>query len=226
MLWQRIQAASVTSGGHRMLLAFAVGLLIGAVLFRVALLMTGAVIVSEKSLSEQQEMLAALEEDNRLLSDDLFGPQNETERMAADGDYPYDARIDAREAIATARATAIAENKYLMITFGANWCVDCRTLYKTLNSDIVSDYARDRFVFANVNVGEFNRNLDVAAELGVSLARGIPVAIFFDASGAVIGATNSGELEPARHFTSNQILKFVRDVAERSQIRSPNSVRQ
>jgi hypothetical protein len=51
------------------------------------------------------------------------------------------------------------------------------------------------------------------------------VAIFFDATGRVIGATSNGELEPARHYTSPQILKFVRDVVEQSRILPPDAVR-
>lgn len=76
----------------------------------------------------------------------------------------------------------------------------------------------------NVDVGKFNQNADLAKELGVTLSRGIPVAIFFDPEGQVIGTTNEGQLEPARRYTSKQILRFVRDIAERSQITTPDSV--
>ena len=76
----------------------------------------------------------------------------------------------------------------------------------------------------NVDVGKFNQNADLAKELGVTLFRGIPVAIFFDPEGQVIGTTNEGQLEPARRYTSKQILRFVSDIAERSQITTPDSV--
>jgi hypothetical protein len=45
-------------------------------------------------------------------------------------------------------------------------------------------------MFVNVDVGKFNRNRDVAKSLGVTLTRGIPVAVFFDPQGRVIGTTN------------------------------------
>jgi hypothetical protein len=76
----------------------------------------------------------------------------------------------------------------------------------------------------NVDVGKFNQNRDVAESLGVSLIRGIPVAVFFGPEGEVIGTTNEGQLEPARRYSSKQILKFVRDVAERDRILAPDSV--
>jgi hypothetical protein len=56
------------------------------------------------------------------------------------------------------------------------------------------------------------------------LSRGIPVAIFFDPEGEVIGTTNEGQLEPSRHYSSKQILKFVRDIAEHSRVSAPDSV--
>jgi thioredoxin-like negative regulator of GroEL len=111
-----------------------------------------------------------------------------------------------------------------MVTFGANWCMDCRTLYRNLNNEEVADYARDLFLFVNVNVGKFNRNRQLADELGVDLSRGIPVAIFFDPDGRVIGTTNEGQLEPARRYSSKQILRFLRDIAERERVLAPDSV--
>jgi len=57
------------------------------------------------------------------------------------------------------------------------------------------------------------------------LSKGIPVAIFFNPNGQVIGTTNEGQLEPARRYSSKQILKFMRDIAERSRILAPDAVR-
>lgn len=147
--------------------------------------------------------------------------EQQQERLA---DLPYDEQADARALVAAARKEAVESQKFLMVTFGANWCVDCRTLYRNLTSAEVAVYTRDSFHFVHVDVGKFNRNRDIAAELGVDLSRGIPVAIFFDPAGRVIGTTNEGQLEPARRYSSKQILKFVRDIAERSRIVAPDSV--
>jgi thiol:disulfide interchange protein len=115
-----------------------------------------------------------------------------------------------------ARDEAVREQKFLMITFGANWCMDCRTLHRRLKSKDVKQYTEERFLFVNVDVGKFNQNADLAQELGVTLSRGIPVAIFFDPGGEVIGTTNEGQLEPARRYTSKQILRFVRVAGDHS----------
>ena len=111
-----------------------------------------------------------------------------------------------------------------MVTFGANWCADCLSLHHNLQSPEVSEFTAGVVDIAYVNVGKFNANTDVAEDLGVNLERGIPVAIFFRPDGTVLGTTNEGQLEPARFYTSKQILKFLTDIVERSVIAAPDSV--
>ena len=42
--------------------------------------------------------------------------------------------------------------------------------------------------------------------------------------GTLLGTTNDGQLEPARYYSSKQILKFVRDIAERQRIVAPDAI--
>ena len=195
----------------------------GGLLCFLALQSGGLVVVSQQDLDEQAQVIADLRKENQELTDDLFNFQG-PETTVDPGDLPYDESTDARAMVADARRRAAEEGKFLMITFGANWCMDCRTLYRNLQSDEVMAYARDLFQFANVDVGNFDRNADVAKMLGVELTRGIPVAIFFDPDGNEIGTTNAGELDTARLYSSKQILRFVRNIAERSLIAAPDSI--
>jgi protein disulfide-isomerase len=200
------------------------GLILGLAAYHGALVMSGQTVVRHDLLDEQQAQLDRLQEENLELTEELFQPRAGQSVVFNQDDLPYDEEADAASIISTARMEARAESKFLMVTFGANWCLDCRTLHHHLNSEPVASYARDLFRFVNVDVGKLNQNRDVAESLGVSLSRGIPVAVFFDSEGDVIGTTNSGQLEPARHYSSKQILKFIRDIAERSHILAPDSV--
>ena len=199
------------------LLLFVAGLLSGAVAYHAFLTVTGSEPVDQAYLLE-------LEEENARLTDELFAPRAVGGIVFSDADAPYDEAADASALIANAREQARAERKFLMVTFGANWCLDCRTLHHHLATEPVADYTRDLFRFVNVDVGKLNQNREVAEELGVSLARGIPVAIVFDRDGNLLGTTNDGQLEPARYYSSKQILKFVRDIAERRRIVAPDAV--
>jgi len=197
--------------------AFVAGVAVSAIAASALLWLGGYTVVSRESL-------ALLEDENRELTEDLFRFGSLGEPPFGDEDLPYDDTGDAASVVAEARARAAAEGKFLMVTFGANWCLDCRTLHRRLQSEDVVEYTLDLFRFVNVDVGKFNQNRDVAEALGVDLRRGIPVAIFYDPQGQVIGTTNEGQLEPARHYSSKQILLFVRDIVERSRIIAPNSV--
>ena len=208
---------------HRSLVLAAV-FVCGLLAYHIALQLGGRVVVNQTRLGELEQQVQRLQDENNQLFEELFSQKPNYDPMADVGSLPYDGDADARAAVGEARERARQEGKCLMVTFGANWCPDCRNLHRHLKSDAVGSYTADRFLFVNVDVGKLNQNRDLAEELGVSLRRGIPVAIFFDATGQVIGATNNGELEPARHYTSPQILKFVRDVVERSRILAPDAV--
>lgn len=133
---------------------------------------------------------------------------------------PYDSKADARQDIADARERAIVSGKLLMVTFGANWCPDCLTLHKNLSDPALRSYAARRFEFVNIDVGEFDKNAQVARELGVQV-NGIPLAVFYGPDGRPICDTSRGELEPSRHYTSKDILAFLREVADYGRVVSP-----
>ncbi len=202
---------------------FVGGILAGGVICLLVLQLSGLAVVSQHELDKQAQLVADLQKENYELTDDLFDYQG-PEAVFDPTDLPYDESADAHATVADARQQALQAGEFLMITFGANWCTDCRTLYQNLKSVDVKAYADGLFHFANVDVGKFNRNRDVAEELGVDLALGIPETIFFDPAGNKIGTTNDGQLETARFYSSKQILKFVRNIAEKSLITTPDSV--
>lgn len=209
---------------YRAWLSFVGGIFVGVVVSLAVLNLRGFAVVSQQDLDEQLREITELRDENQELIDDLFnysGP----DAVFDPADLPYDADADARAMVAAGRREAMQSGKFLMVTFGANWCIDCRTLHHTLKSNDVKTFTDDVFHFVTVDVGKFNQNRDVARELGVDLTRGIPVAVFFDPEGQEIGNTNDGQLESSRFYSSKQILKFVRDIVERSLITAPDAVR-
>jgi len=210
---------------YSILISFLAGLLAGVLFYRGMLWNNGMTVMDRQTLDQQLSQVAELEQQIRLLQDALVQRRYQTDAMPDHGDLPYDENADARAAVNAGREKALRDRRFLMVTFGANWCFDCRNLHRHLNSAEVTDYAGDLFYFVNVNVGKINQNADIAADLGVTLSKGIPVAVFFDPDGQLIGTTNEGQLEPARRYSSKQILKFIKDIAERSRILAPDAVR-
>lgn len=208
---------------YRATLVFVGGIVAGVAIVGAVLRASGLTLVSRQALDEQLQLITSLQEENYELTDEVFANDG-PDAVIDTSDRPYPADADASSTVASARQQALDDEKFLMVTFGANWCIDCRTLYHNLRSTEVRAFTADTLDFVNVDVGKFNINLDLAAELGVDLQRGIPVAVFFGPDGRVIGTTNDGQLEPARYYTSKQILKFVRDIVEKSLIAAPDSV--
>lgn len=209
---------------YKLAVWFVGGLLCGLLAIAAALRYGGWTLVSARQLEYQQQRLSELRQANRQLTDRLFALRAPSADPLALADLPYDENADARAEVAAARRKAVGERKFLMVTFGANWCLDCRTLHRNLQAADVAAYTGDLFLFAHVDIGKFNRNRQLAEELGVDLSRGIPVAIFFDPAGRVIGTTSEGQLEPSRRYSSQQILRFMRDIAERSRVVAPDAV--
>jgi thioredoxin 1 len=140
--------------------------------------------------------------------------------LAASGPYPppENAASDLR----LARERAKRSGKMLMVVFGGNWCADCRALHDRLREIPVREYVEQRFEIVNINIGEMNANLQIAKDLGVSLKKGVPAAAFFTADGKPAGITNEGELEPARQYNAQQVLSFLRRVAEQHRVEKPS----
>jgi protein disulfide-isomerase len=64
-----------------------------------------------------------------------------------------------------------------------------------------------------VNVGKFDRNLDIAEAYGVPLKKGIPAVAILSIDGKVIYATKTGELADARNMGDTAIYDFFVKVA-------------
>lgn len=65
-----------------------------------------------------------------------------------------------------------------MVEFESDWCSDCRNLSRSLQEPGIRDYLARHVDLVTVDVGQFNRNLDVARLLGVDVNQGIPSAFF------------------------------------------------
>jgi thiol-disulfide isomerase/thioredoxin len=142
---------------------------------------------------------------------------------------PYHDDADSHRDLAAARQRAAATRHLVMVIFGANWCPDCIVLHHSLDTGATEKYAREHFDVVDVSVGEFdpqlgryNRNWELAEELGVTLKKGIPAAVILRPDGRVVGRTMNGELEASRRYSPEQILDFLRGIVERQTVDFPD----
>lgn len=110
-----------------------------------------------------------------------------------------------------------------MVQFGAGWCPECRALSKELDNPRLHDYVAQHFVRLSIDVGEFDRNLDLAKSVGLDVVQtGIPAAAFFTPDGGPIFATQHGELARASQEGPESLLGLFEQI--RRQI-TPRSLR-
>jgi len=134
---------------------------------------------------------------------------------------PYDTKADAHKDLAAAQQRARASKKYVMVIFGANWCGDCVVLHRLLDEPATKAYVDAHFEIVGVDLGRFDKQMDIAKTLKVDLDKGIPAAAFLASDGSSIGNTNDGELEASRNYHSEMILHFLREVVEHHKIVKP-----
>lgn len=117
---------------------------------------------------------------------------------------------DARGDIQNAVGRATREHKNILLVFGADWCYDCHVLDKAFHRPDIAAILKPNYELVNVNIGENNKNLDVAAQYEVPLNRGVPAIAVLDSTGRLIYSQHSGEWERARGLGPDDLLAFLK----------------
>ena len=115
---------------------------------------------------------------------------------------------NAREQISEAVARAGREHKNVLLVFGADWCYDCHVLEAQMKTPELSSLISKNFVVVEIDVGKFDRNLDLAEKYRVPLKKGIPALAVLDSNGKLLYAQAEGQFESARWLKYEQIRDF------------------
>jgi thioredoxin 1 len=127
---------------------------------------------------------------------------------------PYDETADAKADVQRALSAAQSSGMPVLVIFGANWCADCRALDKALSTGKNAELVAREFNVVKVDVGNFDRNLDLAARYGNPIKKGIPAAVVLSPKDEVLYATRLGELADARHMSDTGIYDFFKRVVQ------------
>jgi thioredoxin 1 len=125
------------------------------------------------------------------------------------GPKPYDERADARADLNRALQQAREQSKQVLVVFGANWCADCQALARQMADGPVAVHVAQRYVVTKVDVGDFNKNLDLARQMGDAVKKGIPAVAVLGTDGSFQRATLAGELASARQLGPEQVLAVL-----------------
>jgi thiol-disulfide isomerase/thioredoxin len=123
---------------------------------------------------------------------------------------PYDTSADADRDVARAFAQARSEHKRVLIDLGGNWCGDCRVLAAIMELPEVQRFVDAHYVVVVVDVGRFNRNLQIPARFGITQRlEGVPSVLIADPDGVLVNAGHTAALADARSMSPQDIVNWL-----------------
>jgi thiol:disulfide interchange protein len=158
-----------------------------SVTFLAALLLTSSSFSQKPSARDDNEVLEAVS-----LKKDL---------------YPADA--DAKKEIEDALKHAAAGKKRVLLVFGANWCYDCHVLDRALHEGSAEQVMKESFLLVHVDIGEANKNLDLAKKYNIPLDKGVPAVAILGSDGGLLYSSGEGEFEAARKMMKKDLVAFL-----------------
>lgn len=131
-------------------------------------------------------------------------------------DLPYDEAADVKGQVSQALKEAQAAHVPVLLIFGANWCEDCRALDQSLKKGHNAALLSKEFKVVKIDVGNFDKNLDVVNRYGNPIKAGIPAAVILSPDNQILYATKAGELADARRMNDESIERFFSQAASQA----------
>lgn len=125
--------------------------------------------------------------------------------------HPYDEHANANADVAKARARAIARHKLLLIDLGGNWCGDCLVLAGTMALPEVKAFVDAHYEVVTVDVGRFDRNLQVPARYGIKTRlQGVPSLLVVEPRhDRLLDGGHVAALADARHMDPQSLADWL-----------------
>jgi thioredoxin 1 len=119
---------------------------------------------------------------------------------------------EARSEIKAALDRAAKDHKRVILVFGGNWCYDCHVLDAAFRSQAIAPLVTANYHVVHVNIGDGDKNLDLADKYGVPLRQHVrvPSLAVVDASGKVIYSQKEGEFDDSARLSPDDVTGFLK----------------
>jgi thiol:disulfide interchange protein len=125
-------------------------------------------------------------------------------------DRPYDEGANADAAVAAAFEKARETHRRVMLDLGGNWCADCRILAGIMDLPEMQRFLAAHYVVVSVDVGRFNRNLQVPARFGITQRLvGVPSVLVATSDGRLVNKGDIFALDDARSMNPQAIADWL-----------------
>jgi ketosteroid isomerase-like protein len=117
--------------------------------------------------------------------------------------------LNAHAEIAQALKSAAQQHKRVLVVFGANWCYDCHVLDLAFHRPDVAAVLKPNFEVVHVDVGQYDKNLDILQQYQVPAAKGIPAIAVLASDGKLLYSQKGGEFEKTRILGPEDVIAFL-----------------
>jgi hypothetical protein len=97
-----------------------------------------------------------------------------------------------------------------LIDLGGNWCPDCIILANVMRLPEVAPFVAANYEVVMVDVGRFNRNLQIPARFGLThRLEGVPFMLVVDPDGKLLNAGNAATLDEAHAMKPQALVDWL-----------------
>jgi thiol:disulfide interchange protein len=121
----------------------------------------------------------------------------------------YSAEADPKADIAAALKQASLENKRVILDFGGDWCGDCQVLDIYLHQSPNVELLDKNFLLVHIDIGHFDKNLDITERYGIPLKKGVPALAVIDAHGKLLYSQQAAEFGDMRYMYPTSVTDFL-----------------
>jgi thiol:disulfide interchange protein len=121
----------------------------------------------------------------------------------------YSAEADPKADIAATLKQASLEHKRVILDFGGDWCGDCQVLDIYLHQSPNAELFDKNFLMVHVDIGRFDKNLDIAEKYNIPLKKGVPALAVLDADGKLLYSQQAAEFGDMRYMYANSVTDFL-----------------
>jgi thiol:disulfide interchange protein len=121
----------------------------------------------------------------------------------------YSADADPHADIAAALKQARREHKRVILDFGGDWCGDCQVLDIYFHQSPNAELLERNFLVVHIDVGHFDKNVEIAAKYKIPIKNGVPALAVIDARGNVLYSQKTGEFRDMRYMEASSVTDFL-----------------
>ena len=126
---------------------------------------------------------------------------------------PFYNRRDDSKKVDAAIIEAAKTGKKALIVMGANWCHDSRSLATHFETPRFKDMIRKSYVLEYIDVGQKNKNQDIAKRFGLDGTPGTPTVLIIDGTGTLLNPKEAPTWRNAASRSEDEIFEYFESYA-------------